>query len=287
MLLAAAGFCGAVAAQAILIRGPNGLTLSADDVRAEALKIPSDDRADFLANPKAVGGLASNLYTRRALAAEAQAAGLDQQPEIADALRLARERVLSDARIRQIDEAAAPAPAAIETYARAQYNAHPDQHQEPRQIRVAHILVPASDADAADKAEKLRAELVDGADFAAVARERSADPGSAASGGDLGVIQPGKMVRPFEEAALKLQKVGELSPVVKTQFGYHIIKLEEIIPARQIPFDEVKAATVTNARKSLVEGARNEKASALLQQATIDEPAIEAFSSTYRATGTK
>ena len=287
LFFSALAIAGGAAYAQTLIQGPEGLALSAADVRAEALKIPSADREAFLANSKAVSGLASNLYTRRALAAEAATSGLDKQPEIADALRLARDRVLSDARIRQLDAAAVPDAAAVEAYAKAQYRANPAKYEEPRQIRVAHILIPTSDPDAKSKAEAIRKELMNGADFAALAKEKSADPGSAGKGGDLGIVKPGKMAAPFEAAAFKLTKVGELSPVVETQFGYHVLKLEEIIPARTIPFDEVKAGMVAEARNSLIESARSEKAAALLQQATIDEPAIQAFSAGYRKPDTK
>ena len=77
-------------------------------------------------------------------------------------------------------------------------------------------------------------------DFAKLARELSKDTGSAANGGDLGFFGRGMMVKPFEEAAFKL-KAGQLSDIVETDFGYHIIRVTEIKGAQVKPFDEVKA----------------------------------------------
>ncbi len=98
--------------------------------------------------------------------------------------------------------------------------------------RASHILVKiAQNADAAaEKAAKtkidgLRGKLQAGADFAALARQDSDDPGSAAQGGDLGQVARGMLAREFEEALYALKKVGQLSPPVRTSFGYHLIKL--------------------------------------------------------------
>jgi peptidyl-prolyl cis-trans isomerase C len=115
-----------------------------------------------------------------------------------------------------------------------------DQHKpEYEQVHGAHILIrfqgsqvpvragqkELTDAEALAKAQELRAKIVAGADFADLAREESDDIGSGSNGGDLGTFKHGQMVPSFEEAAFKL-KPGELSEPVKTQFGYHLIKVQ-------------------------------------------------------------
>lgn len=108
------------------------------------------------------------------------------------------------------------------------------QMQQPgAQIRARHILLSvAPDASAEDRekilarARDLRAQAIAGADFARLAEEHSEDPGTARQGGDLGFFSRGQMVAPFDEAAFALG-IGEISEVVETPFGYHIIKLEE------------------------------------------------------------
>lgn len=95
-------------------------------------------------------------------------------------------------------------------------------------------------ADALAKAEKARQDIVKGADFAAKAKELSSDTGTKDQGGDLGVVQKGTMVPEFETSVFSLKK-GEISEPVKTQYGYHLIQVTEITPAKQQTFDEVKA----------------------------------------------
>jgi peptidyl-prolyl cis-trans isomerase C len=124
------------------------------------------------------------------------------------------------------------------------YEKNPDKFQQPEAVRASHILVivpPNSDAKA-KAALKARAEeaLVAakaGQDFAALAKKYSQD-GSAAHGGDLGFFPRGQMVPAFEKAAYGLQP-GEISDLVETQFGFHVIKVTERRPARTVPFSEV------------------------------------------------
>lgn len=112
----------------------------------------------------------------------------------------------------------------------------------PERRRVSHILVEsgADDNAARAKIDDLAARLNKGADFAALAREYSADPGSSAKGGDLGWLSTGVMVKPFEQAANQLTRKGQISDVVKTQFGYHLIKLTDFEAAKRKPFSSVK-----------------------------------------------
>lgn len=131
--------------------------------------------------------------------------------------------------------------AEVKTY----YDANPAQFKKEAQIKASHILIGvdagASDADkktAKGKAEALLKELKAGKDFAAVAKSDSTCP-SKEQGGDLGFFGRGQMVKAFEDAAFALKK-DEMSDVVETQFGYHIIKLTERKEAETVPLDEVK-----------------------------------------------
>ncbi|MCD5390909.1 peptidylprolyl isomerase [candidate division NPL-UPA2 bacterium] len=125
------------------------------------------------------------------------------------------------------------------------YQENIEQFKRPEEIRVRHILIrldPDADeevqAEAKKKAEEILERLKGGEDFAALAKEYSEDPGSREKGGDLGFFPRGWMVPAFEEAAFSL-KLGEVSQLVKTPFGYHIIKLEERREAYTTPLEEV------------------------------------------------
>lgn len=129
----------------------------------------------------------------------------------------------------------------VETY----YNENPQMFQQPEQVHARHILMTTgaeatSDAKAAAlaKAAAARKRAVAGEDFAALATEMSEGP-SAPQGGDLGFFGRQQMVAPFADAAFALE-VGQISEVVETQFGYHVIKVEEKKPASTMSLDEVR-----------------------------------------------
>jgi peptidyl-prolyl cis-trans isomerase C len=126
------------------------------------------------------------------------------------------------------------------------YAKNPDQFREGDSVRASHILIAvpkgadaAAKAQARTKAEGILKDVKAGKDFAALAKEHSADPGSAAQGGDLGFFQQGQMVGPFNDAAFGLAP-GAISDLVETDFGFHIIKVAEKKPGRTIPLEEVK-----------------------------------------------
>jgi len=125
------------------------------------------------------------------------------------------------------------------------YNQHQQQFQVPEQVRVRHILIKVpSGADqktvsaAQAKAEDILKQLQHGANFADLAKKYSDDPGSKAQGGELGFIQHGTTVPEFDRTAFSLQP-GQLSGVIRTQFGFHILQVEEKQPAHVKPVDEV------------------------------------------------
>ena len=150
------------------------------------------------------------------------------------------------------------------------YRENQDKFKTPETVNAAHILISTmpdpnaaqkpdaaamakKDKEAKAKAEKILSQLKQGADFAKLAAAESACD-SKKNGGNLGEFGRGMMVPEFEKAAFALTKSGELSPVVKTQFGYHIIKLEAKTPASVFPLAEVK-----NSIKAQLEKERGEK----------------------------
>lgn len=129
----------------------------------------------------------------------------------------------------------------------AYYKDHPEKIQLPEKRNVRHILIMSpqeSDATAAEaaktKMEGLLAQIKQGADFAELAKTHSEDPGSADRGGELGFFQRGDMVPEFEAAAFALTKEGDLSEIVKTSYGYHLLQLVAVEAAKTPSFAEVK-----------------------------------------------
>lgn len=128
--------------------------------------------------------------------------------------------------------------------AQSEFEARKSQFDQPEQVKAQHILVRATPGDAAsekaalDKATSLRAQALKG-DFGSLAEKNSDDPGSKAKKGDLGFFSRGQMVPEFDEAAFGM-KVGDISQPIKTQFGYHIIKLNDKKAAVSADFDSHK-----------------------------------------------
>ncbi|WP_368164780.1 peptidylprolyl isomerase [Aeromonas sp. R6-2] len=131
------------------------------------------------------------------------------------------------------------------------YDQHQDQFQRSERRRVAHILIPfgKDEAAALKKAEDDLAALKGGSDFAELAKRDSSDTFSAKKGGELDWFTKGVMDPAFEKAAFELAKVGDLSAVVKSPFGFHIIKLTGVESATVRPFDEVQSETKDRLQK--------------------------------------
>jgi peptidyl-prolyl cis-trans isomerase C len=157
----------------------------------------------------------------------AEAAGLGSGPDFAKRVAYARDKILIDSYLMQEVKKAVTAEALQKLYQENVASRTPEQ-----EVRARHILVENE-----DEAKKALARVKNGENFAKVASELSKDPGSGKEGGDLGFFTKERMVPPFAEAAFKLE-VGQISDLVKTQFGWHIIKVEE---RRQSPVPTFEA----------------------------------------------
>jgi peptidyl-prolyl cis-trans isomerase C len=125
------------------------------------------------------------------------------------------------------------------------YDTHPNSFKKSEQVRASHILIkvdsqaePSVKEEKKAKLRKIQKRLKGGEDFGVLAKEFSECP-SNSKGGDLGYFGSGKMVKPFEDAAFKL-KTGEVSDIVETQFGYHLIKVVDKKPASVMGYEDVK-----------------------------------------------
>lgn len=174
-----------------------------------------------------------------------------------------------------IDSATLPAPAAADEAAlRARYEQEKARFVDPEQRLASHILVsvaPDADAKAQKAAEEKAARIAaearkPGADFAALARADSDDTGSKDSGGDLGwVAHDGGMVKPFEDALFAMQ-AGDVSEPVKTDFGWHVIKLREVRSGKQTSFEDARAQLASEQGDVDRERAFNEVTGKLVDQ---------------------
>jgi peptidyl-prolyl cis-trans isomerase C len=186
---------------------------------------------------------AEDYLRMKLLAAEGMKNGLDKAPAVTKQLEVVRENLVASEELKKIEEGIAVTDAELK-------KAYEENKKEYEQIKARHILIafkgsPAvpkgkkvlTEAEAKTKAEELRKQIIAGAKFADVAKKESDDLESGKNGGELGSFNRGQMVPEFEKAAFGA-KVGEETPPVKTQFGYHIIMVEA---HSNTPFEEVRA----------------------------------------------
>ena len=176
--------------------------------------------------------------------------------------------------------------------ARKHYDANQSRYQEPEQRRASHILIKVAEGGDAKvreaakaRAEQLLAEIRKApARFAELARQSSEDPVSGANGGELGAFTRDAMVKPFADAVWSM-KVGDLSGLVESQFGYHIIRLDGIVPGAKLGFEVVKddikkELKVQEAQKRFVDAA-DRFSNMVYEQPDSLEPAAKEFGNAF------
>jgi peptidyl-prolyl cis-trans isomerase C len=156
------------------------------------------------------------------------------------------------------------------------YDKNPQLFQQPEQVKASHILIKVQ-TDAPDdqkaaarkKIEAVQQKVQKGEDFATLAKTYSEGP-SGPKGGDLGYFRRGQMVKPFEEAAFSL-KPNETSEIVETQFGYHLIKVNDKKPAQKMTYAEVKDRLNDNLKKQKTDSGANAYIETLRKDAKIEK----------------
>lgn len=198
---------------------------------------------------------ADQLSEMKAYAWEARRRKLDQNPDIKQRIALQVDNMMASELLRGIDGSTKIDAAAVSQY----YDEHKGEFEE---AKASHILIrfqgspvplrtgqkELTEAEALAKANSLREKLAKGGDFAAIAKEESDDAGSGAQGGSLGSFTRGRMVPEFEKAAFS-QPVGQIGEPVKSQFGYHVIKVEG---RTSKPLDEVKSQIEAKLKPEMV-----------------------------------
>ena len=196
------------------------LEIALTDLDQQFAQLPQDQRR---------AAALSALIEIRLLSAEAEAKGLADTDEFKRRMEVLRQRALHSAFIEQ-EVAAKVTDEAV----RAEYDKQVAAMTPTKELRARHILVPTE-----EEAKAIIADLDNGGDFEAIAKEKSQD-GAAANGGDLGYFGAGQMVPEFEEAAFALN-AGEYSKEpVKTQFGFHVIKVEDKRDQQPPAFEQVQ-----------------------------------------------
>jgi peptidyl-prolyl cis-trans isomerase C len=227
----------------------NGITITEGDLAVAAAdpalqlpNVPEAQKRDMLTG---------YLIDLKLGAKAAEAAKVGDSADFARKLAYNRDKALLDQYLEQEAQKAVTPEAARKLYDETAKSVTPEE-----EVRARHILVESE-----DEAKKAAERVKGGEDFAKVAGELSKDPGSKTDGGDLGFFTKDRMVEPFAEAAFKL-KPGQVSEPVKSQFGWHVIKVEEKRTKPVPPFEEMKdqvnAYLERKAQQDLIMGLRKD-----------------------------
>jgi len=195
------------------------IAFAEEEIGSNVPNMPPEQKRDYLIN---------YLVDVVVLSQAAEQQKLGDRPDVKHRLTFDHNRLLMESLLQDAGKAALSDQAEHEVYDEAV-----KQVKNEEEVHARHILVPTE-----DEAKAILAQLKGGADFATLAKEKSKDPG-AADGGDLGYFTKDQMVPEFAEVAFKLDK-GQLSEPVKTQFGWHVIKVEDKRIKPTPTFDQVK-----------------------------------------------
>jgi peptidyl-prolyl cis-trans isomerase C len=174
--------------------------------------------------------LLDQLIDQKLMATEAARSGLKENPQVRLAIQQAIDRILAEAFLTHETEKLDLSDGGLSRF----YADHPQLFTTPTRVKARHIVVQTEAA-----AESALKQIKKGRPFEEIASEVNIDS-SRSKGGDLGWVSPGIMVKPFDDALFALAQ-GQVSPIVKTSFGYHIITVDAVEPGRVIPFESVKS----------------------------------------------
>jgi peptidyl-prolyl cis-trans isomerase C len=205
----------------------NGVTIPQSRIDAMNKELTAQGQPDTAERQQAVK---DELVNREILAQAAAKRGLDKNPDVAAQMDMARQAVL----VRALFEEEVKKNPITDAQLQTQYESFKG-NMGTSEYKVRHILV-----DKEDDAKAIIAELNKGGDFAKLAKDKSKDPGSKDNGGDLDWGPSGRYVKPFADAITSMQK-GQTTPApVKTDFGYHVIRVDDVRPLTVPPFAELK-----------------------------------------------
>ena len=248
-----------------LLANDGKTSISAAELKSELNALPPDVRSRVASDKAAVARFAADILQDRRIAEAAVAAGVDKSEEIKAQIRkVARETINRKYMNDEIAKATSTLPD-FRALAQEQFETNKSSYVVPEAVRVAHILIRVDvederrqEPEMREKAMMVLAKVKDGGDFNELAKQYSEDTGSASKGGEIpGWVERGKTVPPFEKKAFEM-KPGELSGLVRSRYGFHIIKLHEHRQASQQAFAAVEPQLVAKLKQDFLSARREE-----------------------------
>jgi peptidyl-prolyl cis-trans isomerase C len=244
--------------QVIASRG--GVSVTFAEVDARVMELPRNIRGTYMTDPDRLDQVVNSLLLEKQLAAKSRELGADKDPYLELQLEQARNRFLA-ARAQRIVEETMVMPN-FEALAEEKFLANPEIYTGPVVLELTHILVTdrgRTDADAKARAEEARRLAIEEKrDFDALVTEyMDPKPDGSRSSGKLNKVVRGVMVPEFDKAAFGLATPGQISDVVKTRYGYHVIRLDQRTEPKPQPFEMVKSKIVEELRADYLAQQKN------------------------------
>lgn len=229
-----------------------GAVVTMRDVDAAMLTVPERMRANVMNNPKRIEELIDRLLINRQVAMEARAGKLDEGDTYKQAVVQQEDRLLTEMQLTKLRTTMDLGD--VETLARERYMVNPGAYALPGATSARHVLIDTknrSDEEAKKLAESVHAKAVAGEDFVALVKQYSDDSSKASNDGLIPAADSDAMDPAFAAAVKALKAPGDISPVVKSRFGYHVILLVERVLPRPRTFDQVKEKIVSELENSM------------------------------------
>jgi len=209
----------------------DGDKITLQEFNAELDKIPMNMKM-LVASQSGKKDFLDRLIVKKLLLKEAKKDNVEKEKEFQDRLSDIKEQLTIESLLKKkVTSESKFSDDDLQKY----YDAHKEEFKKPKEIQTRQIVVKTE-----QEAKEIQAYIAKGEDFAELAKKYSMEPSAKTTGGDVGYHPKGALIPAFEEAAFKLTKVGQVTPPVKTQFGYHLIKLEGVKEEASVPFAEVK-----------------------------------------------
>ena len=270
----------------VVSRGRASITLQ--DIDTYVARVPKEQRERFIDSPTRIRDLLNNMLLNKELAEQARTEHLDRNADVENQLRAAQDEVLARARMAEF-MASIKVPDLSELVAE-QYATHKDLYKVPPKVDVMQVLVSAenrSDDEAKALAEKIRAEaLANPKNFQALIDKYSDDNSKAENHGLMKDATSKSYVPEFRDAAAALKAVGDVSPVVKTTYGYHVMKMVARVPERQQSLAEVREQLTASMREQYIANQRRDFVNELTnQKMDINAATLDSLRDRYDSAG--
>jgi len=206
-------------------------TVTLEEFNKELDRIPINMKM-LVATESGKKSYLDRLIVKRLLLREAKKEKVDNEKDFQEKLTDIKEQLLMESLLKKkINVDSKTTDVDLKKY----YDTHKEDFKREKEINTRHILLKTE-----EEAKQIQSRLLKGEDFVELAKQYSIDPNAKTTGGEIGFHPKGTLLPEYEGVAFKLSKVGQISGIVKTQFGYHIIRLEGMKAPSYVAFDEVK-----------------------------------------------